>query len=192
MAFTWTVARVCDAYLGNRHRSANPEWASQVEKWLNDLCSYCGALNVSEFKKKHVRRWLQRHATWNHNTQRNVIGSVIAAFNYCCKLDDLDINPIAGYEKPSATPRVTSFTPEEEALLYETADTAQGLFIKACILTGARPYSELAKVTADHVVETSQGIYYLIKARTAVRQYGHKSAKKTGNDRGIMLCDAMA
>ena len=123
----WTVARVCDVYLADLHLSANPEWAVQVGKWLNDLCGYCGALKKIEFKKKHLRTWLKRHSTWNHNTQRNVIGSVIASFNYCCKYDDLDVNPVAGYEKPSATRRVTSFTPEAEKSMYETADDAQAL-----------------------------------------------------------------
>lgn len=187
----WTVARVCDVYLADLHDSANPEWAKQVENWLNDLCGYCGALKVSEFKKKHLRTWLQRHTTWNHNSQRNVIGSIIAAFNFCCKFDDLDVNPVAGYKKPAATPRVTAFTPEEEKALYEEADEALGLFIRACILTGARPYSELAKVTADHVVETPAGMYYLLRARTADGKHGHKSAKKTGKDRRIMLCEEM-
>lgn len=51
----WTVAKVCDVYLADLHRSANPEWATQVEKWLNDLCGYCGALKVGEFQKKHLR-----------------------------------------------------------------------------------------------------------------------------------------
>ena len=53
VADEWTVARVCDVYLADLHQTANPEWATQVERWLNDLCSYCGALKVSEFKKKH-------------------------------------------------------------------------------------------------------------------------------------------
>ncbi len=106
----WTVARVCDVYLADLHISANKDWAKQVEKWLNDFCGYCGALRVEEMKKKHLRTWIQKHTTWNHNTQRNVIGSVKAAFNYCCKLDDLDANPLAGYQKPTATARVTSFS----------------------------------------------------------------------------------
>jgi len=187
----WIVARVCDVYLADLHISANPEWASQVEKWLDDLCGYCGALKVSEFKKKHLRTWLQRHTTWNHNSQRNVIGSVIAAFNFCCKFDDLDANPVAGYTKPAATARVTAFTPDEEKAIYDATDDAFGGFVRACILTGARPYSELAIVTADHVVETPQGMYYLLKARTAEGKHGHKAAKKTGKDRRIMLCDEM-
>lgn len=187
----WTVAKVCDVYLADLHRTANPDWAKQVEKWLNDLCGYCGALRVEEFKKKHLRTWLGRHTTWNHNSQRNVIASIKAAFNFCCKFDDLDANPVAGYEKPAATPRVTAFTPEEEKALYEGADEAFGLFLKACILTGARPYSELAMVTADHVVETPQGIYYLLKARNTEGKSEHKTGKKTGKDRRIMLCEEM-
>ena len=187
----WTVAKVFDVYLADLHQSANPEWATQVERWLNDLCKYCGGLRVSEFKKKHLRTWIQRHTTWNHNSQRNVIGSVKAAFNFCCNFDDLDANPLTGYEKPTATARVTSFSPEEEQAIYKNANAAHGQFIKACILTGARPYSELAKVTADHVVETPQGVYYLLKAWTTDGKHGHKTAKKTGKDRRIMLCDEM-
>ena len=76
---TWTVARVCDAYLVDLHRSANPDWALQVEKWLNDLCNYCGVFNVSEFKKKHLRTWLQRHTTWNHNCHTQSF--------FCCPAD---------------------------------------------------------------------------------------------------------
>ncbi|PHR95213.1 MAG: hypothetical protein COA78_30615 [Blastopirellula sp.] len=187
----WTVAKVCDLYLSDLHQSATSLWARQVERWLNNLCAYCGGLKVTEFKKKHLRTWIQRHPTWNHNSQRNVIGSVIAAFNFCCKYDDLDVNPVSGYVKPTATPRVTSFSPEEEQALYDTANPAMGRFIKVCLLTGARPYSELAKITADHIVETPQGMYYLLKARTADGNYGHKAAKKTGKDRRIMLCDEM-
>ncbi len=185
----WTVARVCEVYLTDLHQTATSGWASQVQGWLNDLCGFCGALKVTEFKKKHLRTWLQRHKTWNNNTQRNVIGSVIAAFNFCGKYEELDVNPVAGYTKPAATPRVTAFTPEEEEAIYGETDEQFAQFIKACILTGARPYSELAKVTADHVVETERGMYYLLKARTADGEHGHKTAKKTGKDRRIMLCD---
>jgi hypothetical protein len=59
----WTVAKVFDVYLADLHRSARPEWAKQVQNWLNDLCAYCGALKVSEFKKKHLQNWMRRHDT---------------------------------------------------------------------------------------------------------------------------------
>jgi hypothetical protein len=45
---------------------------------------------------KHLRTWTQEQTTWNHNTQQNVIGSIKAAFNFCCNFDDLDTNPLSG------------------------------------------------------------------------------------------------
>jgi hypothetical protein len=56
----WTVAKACDVYLADLHRSANPEWATQVEKWLNDLCGYCGALKgsgVTLFRTTRGKAW---------------------------------------------------------------------------------------------------------------------------------------
>jgi integrase len=41
------------------------------------------------------------------------------------------------------------------------------------------------------VVETPQGVYYLLKAKTQDGGHGHKTAKRTGKDRRIMLCDEM-
>jgi hypothetical protein len=131
----WTVAKVIDVYLDDLFRRSNEEWAIEVRNWLNDLCAYCGALRVDEFKKNDLRNWLQKHFIWNHNTQR----SVIAAFNFCCRFDDLESNPVSGYQKPAATARVTSFSPDEVTAMYETADDAFGLFIKGCLLTGVRP-----------------------------------------------------
>jgi len=42
----WAVAKVCEIFLADLHQSATLEWAKLVEKWLNDLCDYCGALKV--------------------------------------------------------------------------------------------------------------------------------------------------
>lgn len=179
----WTVAQVCDVYLTNLHLTASSEWADQVASWLNDLCRFCGALTIDEFKRRHLRDWLARHKQWSDNTRRNVIGSVKAAFNFCVREGDIDVNPVAGFAKPPSTPRVTAFSPEEEKQLYEATDEAFGLFLKACILTGARPYSELARVTADHIVESDHGMYYELRE--------HKTAGKTGRPRRILLCDEM-
>lgn len=187
----WTVAQVCEIYLADLANTATPEWVSLCQAWLNDFCGYCGALSVSELKKKHLRIWLQKHKTWNNNSQRNVIACIKAAFNFCCTFDDLDTNPLASYQKPAATARVTSFSPEEEEEIYAATNKAHALFLKCCILTGARPFSEMAMVTADHVVETPHGMFYLLKARTAEGGHGHKAAKKTGKDRRIMLCEEM-
>ena len=109
----WTVAQVCEIYLADLTNTASPEWVVLAKSWLNKFCEYCGALSVHELKKKHLRTWLQKHKTWNNNTQRNVIACIKAALNFCCKFDDLATNPVANYQKPAATARVTCFSPEE-------------------------------------------------------------------------------
>ena len=187
----WTVAQVCEIYLSDLTNTASPVWVTSCKSWLNDFCEYCGALTVHELKKKHLRTWLQRHTTWNNNTQRNVIACIKAAFNFCCKFDDLETNPLGSYQKPAATARVTSFSPDKEQQIYKATNQTHPQFLKCCILTGARPDAEMAMGTADHVVETAQGMCYLLKARTADGGHGHKAAKKTGKNRRIMLCDEM-
>ena len=86
---------------------------------------------------------------------------------------------------------MTCFSPEEKQQIYKATNEAHALFLKCCILTGARPYAEMAIVTADHVVETPNGMLLLLKARTDEGKHGHTAAKKTGKDRRIMLCDEM-
>ncbi len=69
-------------YLADLTNTASPEWVTLCKAWLNEFCGYCGALTVQELKKKHLRTWLQKHKTWNSNTQRNVIACIKAAFKF--------------------------------------------------------------------------------------------------------------
>ncbi|MDA8563785.1 hypothetical protein N9L06_04960, partial [Mariniblastus sp.] len=111
---------------------------------------------------------------------RDVIACSKAAFNFCCTYDDLDVTPTASYQKPAATARDTSCSLEEEQQIYAATNEPNAQFLKCCILTGGRPYSELAIVTADHVVETQHGMFYLFEARKSDGGHCHKAAKKTG------------
>jgi hypothetical protein len=113
-------------------------------------------MSVTELKKKHVRTWLQRHKTYNSNTQRNVIACMKAAFNFCCKFDDLDDNPIASYQKPAATARVTAFSPEEEKRRQPLSSqpTSSGFWLtspsKSCRQAESTGQRRLFAATACH------------------------------------------
>src|SRR5690242_13966226 len=65
----WIVARVCSDYLEHCKRSVASGAMSrghcdQSKAFLNDLCSYCGALSLEELKKSHVQTWIESHAGW--------------------------------------------------------------------------------------------------------------------------------
>jgi integrase len=163
----WLVARVCSEYLQYCERSVAKGDMSDSHRrnavaWLNDLCEYCGALSVAEFKKGHVQNWIEQHTTWKSPaTRRGVISVVQAAFNRTEELFGI-ANPLKGLKKPQAKPRLASFSPQEEKELYEMTEECFRNFLFAAIHTGLRPFCELARLTADEVEETPRGMMWRV------------------------------
>lgn len=158
----WIVARVCSEYLQCCKRSAAAGSMSRGHRdrsvsFLNDLCSYCGALPVAELKKSHIQTWIEGHAGRRSLAMhRNVIAIVLAAFNRAAEMFDV-LNPLKGLKKPQSQPCLQSFSSDEEQMLYEATDECFGNFLFAAIHTGLRPYCEFAKLTADHVEVGERG-----------------------------------
>jgi integrase len=163
----WLVARVCSEYLqycerGVANRTLSAGHRDGVKWVLNDLCQYCGALPVAELKKGHIQIWIGNHPRWQSlATHRFVITTVLAAFNYA-KQNQGIANPLQGLKKPPAQPRLHSFTPEEEQAVYQATDEPFRNFLYAALHTGLRPYCELAKLTANDVVETERGMMWRV------------------------------
>ena len=62
----WLVARVCSEYIqycqrGVANGSISKSHHDNTVRWLNDLCSYCGAMRVAKLKKGHVKDWIESH-----------------------------------------------------------------------------------------------------------------------------------
>jgi len=163
----WLVARVCSDYIqycerGLAKGSISKSHRDNSVRWLNDLCSFCGALPVSELKRGHVTEWIDGHDTWQSSeTRRGVIAVVLAAFNRAQDMFGVP-NPIKGLKKPKPQPRLALFTPEEEKALYGATDEHFGAFLFAAIHTGLRPFCELAKLTADDVEEAERGMMWRV------------------------------
>ena len=163
----WLIARVCSDYIqycnrGLENGSISKSHRDNAVRWLNDLCSYCGAIRVAELKKGHVKSWIESHSTWRSTeTHRGVIAVVLAAFN---RADDMVgiPNPIKGLKKPKPKPRLQSIGPEDEQTLYEATEPCFGNFLFAAIHTGLRPFCELAKITADDVEEARRGMMWRV------------------------------
>lgn len=197
---TVLVATVADAYLQHLKTTASAQHIDNATRTMNDFCSYCGALPAKDLKKKHVRDWVDQHSSWkSDNTKRGNVIYVSAAFNHAVKEEEiLEANPIANFKKPAAFPRITFFKQEEidEVLEYFNRPAKWrtpsrhrvGEFFRMLLLTGARPFSELAQVTAENIQETDKGMIIRIKAGTDEEGcYRHKSARKTGRDRVLYL-----
>jgi len=55
-----------------------------------------------------------------------------------------------------------SFSEEDEKAIYGATDECFRDFLTAAIQTGLRPFCELARMTADHVVETDRGMMWRV------------------------------
>jgi integrase len=163
----WLVARVCSEYLQYCQRGVacgtlsigHQENATWV---LNDLCAYCGALPVAQLKKGHIQTWVGNHPRWKSPaTHRSVLTVVLAAFNHAAENHSV-ANPLQGLKKPPARPRLHSLTKDEEEALYAVTDEPFRDFMFALVRTGLRPFCELARLTADDVVETERGLMWRV------------------------------
>lgn len=163
----WIVARVCSEYLQHCERSVASRAMSRGHRdqslaFLNDLCSYCGALPVAELKKSHIQTWIESHSGWRSlATHRTVISIVLAAFNRAEEMFDVP-NPLKGLKKPQSQPRLQTIPPEDEQTLYGATEECFRNFLFAAIHTGLRPFCELAQVTADHVELNDRGMMWRI------------------------------
>ena len=163
----WTVAKVCSEYIeycerGVTNSTISEGYHDEVVRRLNQLCGYCGALPVVQLKRGHVQHWIEIHQTWRSPvTRRNVIAIVLAAFNRAHEMHDVT-NPLKGLKKPPPRPRLDSLSEEEEGDIYEATDEVFGDFLFAAIHTGLRPFCELARMTADEVIETDRGMMWRV------------------------------
>lgn len=163
----WLVAKVCSEYVqycrrGVRGGRISKGYCDEAVRRLNQLCDYCGALPVSQLKKGHIEHWVESHPTWQSPvTRRNAITIVLAAFNHASETHNVS-HALKGLKKPPSRPRLQSLTEEDEVALYEATDRPFGDFLFAAIHTGLRPFCELARVTADDVVETDRGMMWRV------------------------------
>jgi integrase len=160
------VAQVCSQFIEDCQRRAGQgsicaEYRNEVVRCLNDLCTFCGALPVAQLKKGHVKHWIESHATWRPVTQRNMIAIVLAAFNHAQEMHDLP-NPLKGLKKPPSQPRLSSLAPSDEEAVYQATDEAFRNFLFAAVHTGLRPFCELARLTADDVVDGPRGMMWRV------------------------------
>jgi integrase len=163
----WLVARVCSEYLQYCERGVaagtlSRDHRASAVSWLNDLCRDCGALPVAQLKKAHIETWVERHASWRSPaTRRSALAIVLAAFNYAEKNHDVP-SPLKGLKKPSAQPRLHSFSPQEEQAVYGATDAPFRDFLFAALHTGLRPFCELARLTAEDIVQTERGMLWRV------------------------------
>jgi integrase len=165
----WTVIKVCSDYIqyckrGVANRTLSQSHHNGAVSFLNNLCTYCGALSATELKKGHVQTWLESHSTWRSSaTRRSALAFVLAAFNRAEQMHGVP-SPLKGLKKPRSQPRLHSFSKEDEEAIYGATEERFRDFLFAAIHTGLRPFCELARLTADDVEQSGRGMMWRVYA----------------------------
>jgi len=183
---TALVGRICQDYLDYAKANNRPSTFAKRGEYLFDFChglpakfwdygrgrpvatptaaDYLhdgyGNRTVGQLIPMDVQRWLDKHPTWAKGTRRIALQGLKRAINYAVAMGLRVKNPIRGFKVGTGGKRVTFFTPEMEAELYNNSFKALATAIRVCIRTGARYACEFAKLTARHVEETPKGMLW--------------------------------
>ncbi len=122
-----------------------------------------GKMRADDFIPLHIDEWLRAHKSWK-GSKRTRIQAVKKAFSYAQARGLIAQNTIRKCPVPRARSRVTYITPEQEAILVGAANEALAMAIKVCIRTGARYFSEYARLTRKHVTDRGGRMEWVFEA----------------------------
>lgn len=171
-----SVRVIADQFLTYCQRTLSQNTYRSRRYYLQKLCDRVGRLPVAELKVIHVTELEAAHSHWRSSTVATVRSIVQACFNWAEAQGIIPENPVrklkAGtYERRERTLSVT----EREAIRNIVPPHLRD-FLDALELTGARPYSEVAILTAD-MIDWAAGVIPIAR---------HKNKKK-GKARTIFL-----
>jgi integrase len=122
-------------------------------------------------------------APWSENTQARAKAVVLACLNYGVNKLNLPPHPLSRVRPGTVTARERYLTAEERQKIRAAVKGVFAEYIMALELTGARPFSEVCKMTAADM-DLEKGVCTLAKWKNA--------KKKKGVKRVIYLTEAVA
>lgn len=171
-----TFRKVADLYLAHCHRTTVPNTFYQRKLYLQKFVNRVKRLPVSELKVRHVSEWEAANPHWSRSTVATVRSIVLACLNWADKEGLIDGHPLRKLKAGRYDRRERILTDTEKAAIRAAVPEYLLDFLDTLALTGARPYSEVARLTAA-MIDWKVGIIPLGE---------HKNAKK-GKPRTIYL-----
>jgi integrase len=176
---------IADKFLDRSEKENAVETFRNQQYYLEQLCEFVssgsrvrvGLVPLCDLTPSMVTEWLDA-TDWRSSTRAQASGVIKACVNWWVREYALAAHPLSVMRHGIRHARIRIFTPEEKVALFK-AIREQNLrnFIYVLQETGARPFSELAKVEAKHVD---------LKAGTITLDEW-KNMKKTGKKRIIYL-----
>ena len=145
-----TFRRVADKFLDHSERVNQPNTFRMHKYYLQSACDRFGKKRVSDLKVHHVTAWIAETG-WGESTSCSGRGAVLAVLNWAVDQGYIPTHPLKKLKRGSHKRRERVFSADELRRIREFVKPDFADFLRALELTGARPFSELAKVTAEMV-----------------------------------------
>jgi integrase len=168
--------KVADQYLAYIQRTAAETTFNNFLLYLRAFSDHLGKKAVNDLRVEHVTSFEAKNDHWSKSTVVTVRGIIIGCLNWAVAQQIIDANPIPKLKAGKTTRRERLLTQEERDKIRAAVPQAMKDFLLALELTGARPFSEVAQLTAQSI-DWENGIIPLAK---------HKNARK-GKSRTIFL-----
>lgn len=135
------------------------------KRYLQSFCDHIGNKKAPDLKGHHVTTWLKAHPTWGQSTRSLAIQAVKAALNHAVQEGYLSLHPLIKVKQGTIRRRERILTEEERKAIRARATGSFKDFLFALEHTGARPFSEIARLEA-RFINWEEGTAELPKHKT--------------------------
>jgi integrase len=145
-----TFKKVADLFLDESEKNKKPTTYRMAKMFLQSLVDRIGKKRVTDLKVFDITAWVNAH-DWNESTACSARATVLAALNWAVNQGFIDSHPLTKLKRGTHKRRERIFTSEELASIRGKVKPDFADFLHALELSGARPFSELATITADGI-----------------------------------------
>jgi integrase len=187
-----TFAQLADRFLEFSQHVNGRETYEVHRLYLQSFTDHVGHRLVARLCEADLDEWCQKHsvacgrvraggrrggdrgaAAWSDNTQARARAIVLACLNYGVKKLNMPPHPLTHVRPGSVGSRERYLTPEERCTIRGAVKGTFAEYVFALEQTGARPFSELAKVTAADV-DLEKGTMTMVRWKNSKKQKGKK------------------
>ena len=149
-----TFRKIADLFLAESERSKAPNTYRMIKFYLQGFCDHIGRKRVNDLKVHHVSAWLvapkKRHP-WNDGGKSSARATVLACLNWAVAEGHMNSHPLGKLKRGTHGKRERVLSGEERQKIRDNVKSDFRDFLFALEQTGARPFSELALVTAEMI-----------------------------------------
>jgi integrase len=187
-----TFARLADKFLGHSQATNEEETYDVHRLFLQSFKDHVGRRPVSKLCEADLDEWCREHAApagkvkaggkkggtregkaWSESTQARARAIVLAALNYGVKKLNMPPHPLQHVRPGTVGNRERYLTEDERKAIRGTVKGVFADYVFALEQTGARPFSEVCKVTAADV-DLAKRTWTLTKWKNSKKQKGKK------------------